>query len=417
MTEGKDTMQEKLAQYAQLVVHTGVNLKAGQTLVVNAPIECASFARLVAQTAYDAGARDVVVSWNDEKLSKIRFLSAPDAVFDEFPAWRQKLYLDYAREGAAFVSIAASDPELLKEAEPDRVARAQKASGQALKEYRERLMSNRNPWCVVSVPTEGWARKVFPDAAADEAVARLWKAIFRTLRIENGSDAVVAWQTHLAALEERKDFLNRCRFKALRYKNAAGTDFTVELPEGHIWLSGAEYTEDGRPFVANMPTEEVFTMPKRSGANGTVVSAKPLNYNGNLIEDFSLTFKDGKVVKCSARKGEAVLKKLLEADEGASYLGEVALVPYDSPISNLKFLFYNTLFDENASCHLALGKAYPTCIEGGGEMTKEARAAAGVNESFVHEDFMIGTPDLSIVGVTQDDREVPVFANGNFVEV
>lgn len=410
-------MQGKLAQYAQLVIHMGVNLKKGQTLVVNAPIECAPFARLIAQRAYDAGARDVVVSWNDEKLSKIRFLSAPDAVFDEFPAWRQKLYLDYAREGAAFVSIAASDPELLKDAEPGRVARAQKASGQALKEYRERLMSNRNPWCVVSVPTEGWATKVFPGKAADEAVEALWQAIFRTMRIEDGSDAVAAWQAHLAALEKRKDFLNRCRFKLLRYKNAEGTDFTVELPAGHIWLSGAEYAEDGRPFVANMPTEEVFTLPKRSGANGTVVSAKPLNYNGNLIEDFTLTFKDGKVVKYSAKKGEAVLKKLLEADEGAPYLGEVALVPYDSPISNLKFLFYNTLFDENASCHLALGKAYPTCIEGGGEMSKEERAAAGVNESFVHEDFMIGTQDLAITGVTRDGKEVPVFVDGNFAGI
>lgn len=408
-------MQEKLAQYAQLVIHTGINLKAGQTLVVNAPIECAPFARLIAQTAYDAGARDVVVSWNDEKLSKIRFLSAPEEIFDTFPAWRQKLYLDYAREGAAFVSIAASDPELLKDADPGRVARAQKASGAALKEYRERLMSNRNPWCVVSVPTEGWARKVFPDKAADAAVAALWQAIFHTMRIES-KDAVAAWQAHLAALEKRKDFLNRCRFRYLRYRNAAGTDFTVELPEGHIWLSGAEYAEDGRPFVANMPTEEVFTMPKRTGANGTVVSAKPLNYNGSLIEDFTLTFKEGKVVKYSAKKGEAVLKKLLEADEGAAYLGEVALVPYDSPISNLQFLFYNTLFDENASCHLALGKAYPTCIEGGGAMSKEERDAAGVNESFVHEDFMIGTADLSIIGVTQDGKEVPVFTDGNFAD-
>lgn len=409
-------MQKKLENYARLIVTTGVNLKEGQLLVINAPIECAPFARQVASAAYAAGAHDVIVSWNDEQLSKIRFDAAPDAVFDEFPAWRKDMYVGYAHQGAAFVSIAASDPELLKEVDPDKVARAQKASSTALKEYRERLMGNQNPWCVVSVPTEAWAKKVFPQETPAVAVEKLWSAILKTVRVDETTDPVAVWKTHQASLEKYKAFMNRQSFQYLKYKNAAGTDLTIELPEDHLWISGADYTPDGRPFVANMPTEEVFSMPKRDGVNGKVVSAKPLNYNGNLIENFSLTFKDGKVVNYQAEKGQEILAKLLEVDEGAAYLGEVALVPHDSPISNLDLLFYNTLFDENASCHLALGKAYPTCIKDGDKRSKAELKQAGVNDSLIHEDFMIGTADLDITGVTREGKEVPVFRNGNFSE-
>ena len=406
-------MEQKLEKYARLVVKTGVNIQKDQILVVNSPIECADFARKIAKEAYAAGAKDVVVSWNDEKLSKIRFTDAPDKVFDEFPNWRKEMYLGYAKEGAAFVSIAASDPEILKDVNPDRIARMQKVSGNALKEYRERMMNNKNTWCVVSIPTVSWAKKIFPQLSEAEAVARLWDAILETVRVGDG-DPIAAWQSHLKTLTKSKELMNEYNFTRLHYKNALGTDLTVELPKGHIWLSGAEFTPDGREFVANMPTEEVFTLPKKHGVNGTVVSSKPLNYHGNLIEDFKLTFKDGKVIEYSAKKGQSILEKLLTADESAAYLGEVALVPHDSPISNLNILFYNTLFDENASCHLAFGKAYPVCIEGGDKMDESELEAAEVNDSLIHEDFMIGTADLEITGITQDGKEVAVFKNGNF---
>lgn len=405
---------DKLKKYARLIVETGVNLKKGQTLVVGAPVECAEFARLVASAAYKAGARDVVMNYNDEAFSKIRFMSAPEEVFDEFPEWRKQMMIGYARQGAAFVTIASSDPEILKQADPERIARAQRAGATALKEYRQRLMSNQNAWCIASVPTKAWARKVFAGESEERAVELLWDAILRTVRVDADGDPVAAWKAHQARLKQSKDFLNECNFKYLRYKNSLGTDLTVELPDGHIWLSGAELTPDGREFIANMPTEEVFTMPKKTGVNGTAVSAKPLNYHGNLIEDFTLRFERGKVVEYEAKKGREILQKLLEADENAVYLGEVALVPHDSPISNLNILFYNTLFDENASCHLALGKAYPTCIAGGASMSKEELERAGVNDSLIHEDFMIGTKDLEIVGVKQDGEEIVVFQQGNF---
>jgi aminopeptidase len=402
-----------LEKYATLIVKTGINIQKGQTLVINSPIEGASFTRLIAQTAYQAGARDVVISWKDELFSKIRFINAPEEVFDEFPTWQKELYLSYVHQGAAFLSISASDPELMKDVNPERMVKAQKASTTSLKEYRERLMSNKNTWCVVSIPTSSWAKKVFPDLSEAEAVERLWEEIFKAVRVDT-DDAVTAWEQHKAKLKTSMDFLNSNEFKSLHFKNSLGTDLIVELPENHIWLGGSEYTPDGIEFIANMPTEEVFTLPKKTGVNGTVVSSLPLNYNGNLIEQFSLTFKAGKIVDFNAKKGYEILKNLIETDEGSHYLGEVALVPYDSPISRTKTLFFNTLFDENASCHLAIGKAYPVCIKDGENLEKEQLEKLEVNDSLVHEDFMIGTEDLEINGITSEGKEIPVFKAGNF---
>ena len=400
-------------QYARLIVKTGVNIRKGQTLVITSPIECAEFTRLLSEVAYKEGARDVVINWKDELSAKIRFLHAPEEVFDEFPEWQKEFHMSYVRQGAAFVSIAASDPELLKDVNPERVMKAQKAGSTALKEYRERLMSNKNVWSVVSVPTKSWAKKVFPGVAEGEAVQKLWTAIFKTVRVDS-EDPVSAWETHKNNLKRSMEFLNTNRFRFLHYNNSAGTDLRIELPENHMWLGGSEYTPEGVEFIANMPTEEVFTLPKKTGVNGTAVSSKPLNYNGNLIENFSLTFKDGKIVDFSAEKGGEILQKLIGTDDGSCYLGEVALVPYDSPISKSNILFFNTLFDENASCHLAMGKAYPVCIKNGENMSAEELEKSGVNDSLIHEDFMIGTKDLQITGVTGDSKEIPVFENGNF---
>ena len=405
---------ELLQKYAELVVNVGVNIQKDQILVINSPIECADFARKISEAAFQAGAHDVVMSWGDELSAHIRYEHGKKELFTEFPEWRVKFYQGYAEQGAAFVSIAARDPQIFSDIEPEKLKLANQAAGAALLEYRERLMSNKNTWCVVSVPTKGWAMKVFPEDTAEKAVEKLWQAIFKTVRIGEGIDTVAEWRKHIDFLQQAAKFLNEQKFVKLHYKNASGTDLEIELPEGHIWAGGAEKSELGIEFAANMPTEEVYSMPKRDGVNGTVAASKPLNYNGNLIENFKLVFKDGKVVDYTAEKGAEILKGLLETDEGASYLGEVALVPFDSPISQSGILFYNTLFDENASCHLALGKAYPTCIAGGEKMDSVTLLQHGVNDSLVHEDFMIGTRDLEIIGTTADGREIKIFEQGNF---
>ncbi|MCO5388613.1 MAG: aminopeptidase [Desulfosporosinus sp.] len=402
-----------LEKYAHLIVKTGINLQDNQTLVISAPIECASFTRLVAQKAYQEGARDVVIQWRDELFSKIRYLHAPEEIFEEFPEWQKEFYLSYVHQGAAFLSIAASDPELMKDVSPERITKAQKASNTALKDYRDRLMSNKNTWCVVSIPTASWSKKVFPHLSEEESIEKLWDVILKTVRADT-DNPIDSWEEHKANLKTRMDFLNSLALTSLHYKNSLGTDLIIELPENHIWLGGSEFTPEGIEFIANMPTEEVFTLPKKTGVNGKVVSSLPLNYNGNLIENFSMTFKDGKIVDFSAEKGCETLKTIIETDDGSHFLGEVALVPYDSPISNSNILFFNTLFDENASCHLALGKAYPVCMKNSADLTPEDFPKLGINESLVHVDFMIGTSDLEILGMTSDGNSIPIFRNGNF---
>ncbi len=405
--------QELYNKYARLVVKTGVNIQPGQMLVISSPIECAAFARSMAEAAYLEGARDIVMKWNDELSSKLRYLHAPEDVFEQFPQWEKELYLSNAKNNAAFISIAASDPELMRDVNAERLSKASKSRSTALREYYDRIISNRNTWCVASVPTVSWARKVFPGMDADKAVDKLWNLIFQAVRVDT-EDPEAAWDIHKSQLKQRLDFLNASRFKTLHYKNSVGTDLTIELPDDHIWLGGADKTPEGVEFIANMPTEEVFTLPHKYGVNGRVVSTMPLNYLGKLIENFSFTFKDGKVVEMKAEKEYDALKKMLETDENSAYLGEVALVPYHSPISNTKILFYNTLFDENASCHLALGEAYPVCLTNGENMTKDELEKAGVNSSLNHEDFMIGSEDLNITGVTAEGKKVPIFVNGNW---
>ena len=407
-------MNNYLEKYAHLIVKTGINLQDKQTLVISAPLESAPFTRLVAEKAYLEGARDVVIQWRDELFSKIRYLHGPEEIFDEFPEWQKEFYLSYVHQGAAFLSIAASDPELMKDVNPLRITKAQKASNTALKDYRERLMSNKNTWCVVSIPTAAWSKKVFPDLSEDESIQKLWETIFKTVRVDT-DNPVASWEEHKGNLKRRSDLLNSLGLTSLHYKNSLGTDLTIELPENHIWLGGSEYTPEGIEFIANMPTEEVFTLPKKTGVKGKVVSSMPLNYNGNLIENLSLTFEEGRIVDFQAEKGFETLKTLIETDEGSHYLGEVALVPYDSPISNSKLLFYNTLFDENASCHLALGKAYPVCLKNSESLTQDDLSRQGANESLVHVDFMIGTSDLEIIGKTSEGNSIPIFKNGNFV--
>lgn len=408
-----DNFNALLDKYANLCVKVGINIQKDQPLVITAPVEGAEFVRLLAKHAYEAGAKEVHVNWNDDELTRMKFEYAPMEVFENFPKWYADGMEDYAEKGAGFISISARDPYLLKGIDSKKIAANNKASSIGLKKFREYTMNDLNSWCVISIATKKWAKRVFPDVSDEEAVEKLWDAIFKALRVYE-EDPVEAWKKHLKNIEDKVNFLNEKNFKKLYYKSSNGTDLEVELPEGHIWAGGGGKNSKGVYFVANMPTEEVFTLPHKYGVNGVVYSSKPLNYGGNLINNFSLTFKDGKVVDFTAEEGYDVLKDLLDLDEGAKRLGEVALVPHDSPISNSNIIFYNTLFDENASCHFALGKAYPTNLKGGPDMKEEELDKAGVNDSLTHVDFMVGTEDLSIIGETRDGEKVQVFENGNW---
>ena len=402
-----------LSEYAKLCVKVGINLQKGQPLVINAPVEGAEFVRLVAKHAYAAGAKQVHVNWNDEALTKMKYENAPMEIFENFPKWYADGLEAFAEDGAGFLSIYSEDPELLKDIDPRKIATNNKSSSMALKKFRKYTMNDINSWCVISIPTKGWASRVFPEVSEEKAMEKLWEAIFTATRMDT-ENPVKAWEDHLKNLEEKVNFLNKKKFKKLHYKSSNGTDLEVELPEGHIWAGGGGKNSKDVYFVANMPTDEVFTMPLRTGVNGVVYSTKPLNYGGNLIDNFKLTFENGKVVAFEAEEGHEVLKDLLALDEGAKYLGEVALVPYDSPISKSNIIFFNTLFDENASCHFAFGKAYPTNIEGGPDMTEEELKQAGVNDSLTHVDFMVGSKDLNIVGETKDGTKIQIFENGNW---
>jgi len=405
--------ESRLNDYAKLCVKVGINVQPGQPLVINSPIEGLDFVRMLAKNAYEAGASEVHVNWNDEVLTKLKYENAPMEVFEQFPKWYADGLEDYAKKGAGFISISAQDPELLKEIDPKKIAANNKSSSLALKEWRKYTMNDINPWCVVSIPTKSWAKRVFPDVSEAEAVGMLWTAIFNATRMDL-EDPVKAWENHMTNLKEKVDFLNNKELKSLHYTSANGTDLIVELPEGHIWAGGGAVDSKGVYFAPNMPTEEVFTMPLKTGVNGVVYSTKPLNYGGKLIDEFKLVFENGKVVDFDAKVGKETLTDLLAIDDGAKHLGEVALVPYDSPISNSNIVFMNTLFDENASCHFAFGKAYPTNIKGGEKMTDEELEAHGVNNSLTHVDFMIGSKDMSIVGETNTGEKIQVFVDGNW---
>ncbi|WP_377888921.1 aminopeptidase [Alkalihalobacillus sp. R86527] len=403
--------QEMLQKYAELALKRGVNLQENQMLVVNAPIESADFARMVAKRAYEIGAKTVHINWTDDTLDRLWYENAAQDVLENVPEWRVKMFDHFALEGAALLSIRSTNPDLLKGIDSDRISASNKAAGEAMKNFRKYTMNDKITWSIVAVPNEEWAKKVFPDAG-EEAVEKLWNQIFKITRVDQ-DDPIASWNEHNATLAKARNVLNDRKFKKLIYK-APGTDLEIELPEGHIWKGGSSLSEQGIEFNANMPTEEVFTLPDKYGVNGTVSSTKPLSYGGNLINHFSLTFKNGEVVDYSAEEGIETLKSLLNMDEGAKRLGEIAIVPHESPISQSGLIFFNTLYDENASCHLALGKAYPSSIKGGANMDDDALDRNGVNNSITHVDFMMGSGELDIDGVLEDGTTEAIFRNGNW---
>jgi aminopeptidase len=405
------SFQQNLEKYADLAVKVGVNIQQGQTLVVNATLDAAEFVRLVVKKAYETGAKHVQVDWNDDIVTRTRFELAPQEAFEEFPEWRAKGLETLAENGAAFMSIVSSSPDLLKGIDSKKISASSKASGTALTAYRNYMQADKVSWSVIAVPSEKWAAKVFPDAG-DQAVEKLWEAIFKATRTDL-EDPVAAWKEHDQSLHSKVEFLNGKKYKKLHY-HAKGTDLTIDLPEKHLWIGAGSVNEKGDDFMANMPTEEVFTVPAKEGVNGIVASTKPLSYGGNLIDNFSITFEKGRITGVKAEEGEEILKELVATDEGSHYLGEVALVPHDSPISMSNVLFYNTLFDENASNHLAIGNAYAFCIEGGKQMSREELLENGVNSSITHVDFMIGSAEMDIDGILEDGTSEPLFRKGTW---
>lgn len=404
--------QENLEKYADLAVKVGVNVQKGQTLVVNASIEAAEFVRLVVKKAYETGAKNVIVNWNDDTVSRLKYDLAPDEAFNEYPMWRARETEELAEQGAAFMSIVSSSPDLLKGVDGSRIANFQKVAGKAMAKYRQYIQSDKVSWTVIAAPSQAWAQKVFPDASKEEQVSKLWDAIFKATRVDQ-EDPIAVWKQHDETLHEKVDYLNEKHYKKLHYK-APGTDLTIELPEKHIWAGAGSINENGNEFMANMPTEEVFTAPQKDGVNGYISSTKPLSYAGNIIDEFTITFENGRIVDVKAKEGEDILKQLIETDEGARFLGEVALVPHSSPISQSNLLFYNTLFDENASNHLAIGSAYAFCIKGGKEMSQKELAKNGLNSSITHVDFMVGSAEMDIDGITEDGKVEPIFRNGEW---
>ncbi|MCD8875373.1 aminopeptidase [Mammaliicoccus sciuri] len=404
--------EKQLQKYAELLVKVGLNVQEKEPVYIQASIDASEFVHLVVEEAYKIGAEDVKVSYKDDRIAQLKYQYEPESFFENVKQYDIDEKMDYLDRKAAFLSIVSSSPDSLKDADPNKIRKSMAANGKAFKDYMVAVQSDRMSWCVASYPSVGWAKMMFPELSDDEAVNKLLETILKTVRVDQ-EDPVKAWEEHDHLLHEKADYLNNKKYKALHYKSE-GTDLTIELPNGQYWSGASSVNSKGNSFVANMPTEEVFTAPHKNGVNGTVSNTLPLSYSGNIIDDFTLTFKDGEVIDYKAGVGEEILKSILETDEGSKRLGEVALVPVDSPISNMNTLFYNTLFDENASCHIALGSAYAFCIEGGKDMTAEQLAENGLNDSTTHVDFMIGSKDLSIDGILENGEKEPVFRDGNW---
>jgi len=413
--------ERRMELYAELTVKVALNVQPGQRLLIIGPLanggaalEAAPVIRKIAECAYDVGAVFVEAIYGDEALQLVRFKRAPRNSFGQYSAWLPRALQEHVEGGNAVLSVYANDPDLLKHQPPELVSTVQEATAREVRPFREQISRNQTNWAVVAAASPGWATRVFPNMSEEAATARLWDEISRLCRLDR-PDPVAAWEEHLLNLERRAAFLNKRKYSALKYKGP-GTDLTLGLPEGHLWVSGRTASRSGIPFTANLPTEEVFSIVHKDRAEGWVRSSKPLSYGGTLIDGFSVRFAEGQVVEMKADKGEAVLKRLLEADPGARRLGEVALVPHSSPISQSGLLFFNTLFDENAASHVALGNAYKFTMDGSESMTQEDFEKAGGNRSSIHVDFMIGSGELDIDGVLPNGSSEPLMRQGEWSE-
>lgn len=403
-----------IKKYAELLVKQGVNLQLDQELIIDASIENYELVREIAKQAYKVGAKDVIVHYTDEQITRLRYKNCSQKHFEIVPLYLKELRNEYALKNAAIITITSTDPDAMKGIDPQKIATWSKSVHQECSIFYDHLDLGINRWCIAGAPSIAWANKVFPDMSDKEAVAALWRAIFQVTRCYD-ENPIQAWNNHRVSFEKRVKILNQSQIQSLHYTNSLGTDLIIGMNKGYLFAGGGSYTTDGIYSFPNIPTEEIFTSPCKDKVNGTVYSSMPLNYNGNIIDEFSMTFKDGRIIDYNAKVGYDILKSIIDTDEGSHYLGELALVPYDSPIRNMNILFYNTLFDENASCHLAIGKGFGECIENGLKMNKKELFEKGINDSLTHVDFMIGTSDLQITAVLENGEEMKIFENGNFV--
>ncbi|MCR5212673.1 MAG: aminopeptidase [Lachnospiraceae bacterium] len=404
-----------LKKYALLAVRAGVNIEKGQLLVIKASVRDHEFVEFCVKEAYEAGAGKVSVQWNDEQISHMGYEYETTESLSFVPDWIVERTRYEQEKGAAYLTIDSSTPGLMADIDQDKIQAVRLENMKKMKPFQAYTMNNIGQWCIIALPGEKWAKKVFPEKEGKEAVDALWDAILESVRITKDNDPVAEWKAHDEELARHCRLLNDLNFDRLHFVSELGTDLFVGLVKDHIWSGGGSYSKSGTFFNANMPTEEVFCMPDRNRVDGKVFASKPLSHGGKVIEDFWFSFKDGKVVDYGAKKEKDALTKLLDTDEGSRHLGEVALISYDSPISNQNILYFNTLFDENASCHLALGRCYPENIKGGEEMSEEELLSHGGNQSMNHCDFMFGTEKMSVTGIKDDGEEVEIFRDGNFV--
>ena len=403
--------QDTLKKYAHTLLKYGVNLQQDQTLVISVDVENKDFAVIVTEEAYELGAKEVVLNWRCSPIARQRLLHANESVLEKPANWIPEFYKQYIDDKAAFLSLISANPKALEGIPTDRISLQSRNLNKVLSFYHTAIMNSSVTWCVASVPTVLWADLLGYEGSDEEKIDQLWATLLKLCRIE-GVEPKDTYRHHMAKLRHRCEALNKLDLKSLRYTCENGTDLLLELPEGHIWLGGEESSKDGTIFNANIPTEEVFSAPQYNGVNGVVHSTKPLIYHGNTISDFSFTFKEGKIVEYTAKEGYEVLKELVETDEGSHYLGEVALVDHFSPISQSNQIFYETLFDENASCHLAIGASYPTCLKNSDGLSEEELKERGLNHSLTHVDFMIGHERMNIKGYTRDGQAVDIMIDG-----
>ena len=403
--------QDTLKKYAHTLLKYGVNLQEDQTLVISVDVENKDFAVIVTEEAYRLGAKEVVLNWRCSPIARQRLLHANESVLEKPANWIPEFYKQYIDDKAAFLSLISANPKALEGIPTDRISLQSRNLNKVLSFYHTAIMNSSVTWCVASVPTVLWANLLGYEGSDEEKINQLWATLLKLCRIE-GVEPKDTYRHHMAKLRRRCEALNKLDLKSLRYTCENGTDLLLELPEGHIWLGGEESSKDGTIFNANIPTEEVFSAPQYNGVNGVVHSTKPLIYHGNTISDFSFTFKEGKIVEYTAKEGYEVLKELVETDEGSHYLGEVALVDHFSPISQSNQIFYETLFDENASCHLAIGASYPTCLKNSDGLSEEELKERGLNHSLTHVDFMIGHEHMNIKGYTRDGQAVDIMIDG-----
>ena len=408
--------KELIEKYAELVVKTGVNVQKNQLVVINANIVAKEFVEELTEKAYLAGASKVKVNWSDEALQKMKFQYQSNETISDIRDYLYAEALDDNERGACFIHVLSDNPDNLKDVDSAKVALQMSSyfKNPLASKIMNYTMANINQWCVVGYPSNEWAQKVFPNETAKNANNLLSKAILKTARITSRNNPVKELEKHNRKLHANFVKMNKLNFKSLHYTNSLGTDIEIGLPKHHVWAGGAELSQSGIKYAPNIPSEEIFTAPDKLQVNGIVYASMPLAYNGSVIKDLWIKVKDGKIIDFGAKENQNVLAKLLDTDSGSHYLGEVALVPYDSPISNSGILFFNTLYDENASCHLAIGRGYPMCIKNGEKMTEEECENAGVNFSNTHVDFMVGTKDLQIIGTKYDGQKVTVFKEGNF---